>query len=125
VRLASVALLAFVIAIALASNGDRLLQHFGTVGLACIAFNLVSLAIGYAIPRVLGLPVPQATSISLEIGVHNAAVAIFVAVKVLDSEVASVPGALYGILMIATASIVVAYFRRRHARALAASVVHE
>ena len=120
VRLASMVLLAFVVTVALAHIGDALFKHFGAVGLACIAFNLVSLAIGYAIPRVIGLPVPQATSISLEIGVHNAAVAIFVALQVLDSEEASAPAALYGIVMIGTASIIVAWLRRRHARTLAA-----
>jgi len=120
VRIASVLLLTLVVAIALASAGSTLLQHFGAVGLACITFNLVSLAVGYAIPRVIGLPVPQATSISLEIGVHNAAVAIFVAMNVLNSEVASVPAALYGIVMIATASITVTWLRRKHSSAVAA-----
>ena len=122
VRIASVLLLAFVVAIALVNSGETMLQHIGTVGLACIALNLVSLAIGYAVPRILGLPVPQATSISLEIGIHNAAVAIFVAMKVLDSEVASVPAALYGIIMIATAGIAVTWFRRTHARTVAAVI---
>ena len=120
VRIASVLLLALVVAISLANSGETMLQHLGTVGLACIALNLVSLAIGYAVPRIIGLPVPQATSISLEIGIHNAAVAIFVAVKVLDSEVASMPAALYGIIMIATAGIAVSWFRRRHAHTVAA-----
>ena len=120
VRIASILLLALVVAISLASSGKTILQHLGTIGLACITLNLVSLAIGYAVPRILGLPVPQATSISLEIGIHNAAVAIFVAIKVLDSEVASVPAALYGLLMIATAGIAVAWFRRRHAHTVAA-----
>lgn len=120
VRAASVLLLALVVAISLANSGETMLQHFGTVGLACITLNLVSLAIGYAVPRLIGLPVAQATSISLEIGIHNAAVAIFVALKVLESEVASVPAALYGIIMLATAGIAVAWFRRRHARAVVA-----
>ena len=76
--------------------------------------------VGYAIPRFIGLPVPQATSISLEIGVHNAAVAIFVAMNVLNSEVASVTRGAYGIVMIATASIAVTWLRRKHASAVAA-----
>ncbi len=48
VRAASVLLLALVVAISLANSGETMLQHFGTVGLACITLNLVSLAIGYA-----------------------------------------------------------------------------
>jgi BASS family bile acid:Na+ symporter len=122
VRISSVLLLALVVGVALASSGDTLLLHFGVVGVACIAFNLVSLAVGYAVPRVIGLPAPQATSISLEIGVHNAAIAIFVAVKVLDSEVAAVPAALYGIVMIASASMAVVWFRHCHARTVATVV---
>jgi BASS family bile acid:Na+ symporter len=122
VRAASVLLLALVVAISLANSGEMMLQHFGTVGLACITLNLVSLAIGYAVPRLIGLPVAQATSISLEIGIHNAAVAIFVALKVLESEVASVPAALYGIIMLATAGIAVTWFRRRLARAVVAAL---
>jgi BASS family bile acid:Na+ symporter len=120
VRIASVLLLALVVAVSLVNSGETMLQHIGTVGLACITLNLVSLAIGYAVPRIIGLPVAQATSISLEIGIHNAAVAIFVSMKVLDSEVASVPAALYGVIMIATAGIAVTWFRRRHVHAVAA-----
>jgi bile acid:Na+ symporter, BASS family len=120
VRMASVLLLAVVVAISLASSGEKILPHLGSIGLACVTLNLVSLAIGYAVPRILGLPVPQATSISLEIGIHNAAVAIFVALKVLESEVASVPAAIYGLVMIATAGLAVTWFRRRHALTVAA-----
>jgi BASS family bile acid:Na+ symporter len=122
VRIASVLLVAIVVAITLASNGSVLLLHSGAVGLACVTFNLASLAIGYAVPRIIGLPARQATSISLEIGVHNAAVAIFIALSVLDSDVASVPAAVYGIVMIATASLAVAWLRRRHARAVAVAL---
>ena len=121
VRIASVLLLATVVAISLTASAETMLRHLGTIGLACITLNLVSLAIGYAVPRTLGLPVPQATSISLEIGIHNAAVAIYVAMKVLDSEVASMPAALYGIIMMATAGIAVTWFRRRRAHAVAAA----
>ena len=120
VRTASVLLLALVVTFSLANAGATLLQYFGAVGLACITFNLVSLAIGYSVPRAIGLPAPQATSISLEIGVHNAPIAIFVAMKALESEAASMPAALYGIVMIVTAGIAVTWLRHRRARAVAA-----
>ncbi len=119
VRVASILLLALVVAIALVNSGETLLLHLGTIGLACVTLNVVSLAIGYAVPRVLGLPEAQATSISLEIGIHNAAVAIYVALKVLESELASMPAALYGLIMIATASVAVAWFRRRRTHTVA------
>jgi hypothetical protein len=43
-------------------------------------------------------------------------------VKVLDSEVAAVPAALYGIVMIASASMAVVWFRHCHARTVATVV---
>jgi BASS family bile acid:Na+ symporter len=62
-----------------------------------------------------GLPVPQATSIAFEIGVHNAAIAIYVAAAVLESPPASVPPAVYGILQVLTAPVFVLLLRRRQA----------
>ena len=41
----------------------------------------------------------QAIASSMEIGVHNATLAIFVAVEVLDSTEISVPAAVYSIFM--------------------------
>jgi BASS family bile acid:Na+ symporter len=115
-RLASVLLLACVVALTIVTSRDTLAASFAAVGVACIVLNLVSMGIGYAIPRLAGLPVPQVISISFEVGVHNAAVAIFMAMQVLKEDAAAVPAALYGLVMIATASITVTWLRHRHAR---------
>jgi BASS family bile acid:Na+ symporter len=116
VRLASVLLLACVVALTIVTSHESLAASFAAVGVACIVLNLVSMGLGYAIPRLAGLPTPQVISISFEIGVHNAAVAIFMAMQVLNEDVAAVPAALYGLVMIATASIAVTWLRHRHAR---------
>lgn len=116
VRLASVLLLACVVALTIVTSHETLAASFAAVGVACIVLNLVSMGLGYAIPRLAGLPMPQVISISFEIGVHNAAVAIFMAMQVLNEDVAAVPAALYGLVMIATASIAVTWLRHRHAR---------
>ena len=116
VRLASVLLLACVVALTIVTSHETLAASFAAVGVACIVLNLVSMGLGYAIPRLAGLPTPQVISISFEIGVHNAAVAIFMAMQVLNEDVAAVPAALYGLVMIATASIAVTWLRHRHAR---------
>ena len=116
VRLASVLLLACVVALTIVTSRDTLAASFAAVGVACIVFNLVSMGLGYVIPRLAGLPMPQVISISFEVGVHNAAVAIFMAMQVLKEDAAAVPAALYGLVMIATASITVTWLRHRHAR---------
>jgi BASS family bile acid:Na+ symporter len=116
VRLASVLLLACVVELTIVTSRDTLAASFAAVGVACIVFNLVSMGLGYAIPRLAALPMPQVISISFEVGVHNAAVAIFMAMQVLKQDAAAVPAALYGLVMIATASITVTWLRHRHAR---------
>ena len=117
--MASILVLAGVVALSLVGSGEALARHFAVVGLACITFNLVSLAIGYSAARLAGLPVSQATAISFEIGVHNAAVAIYVAMQMPDGETASAPAALYGLTQILTATLLVTWLRHRRAVAAA------
>jgi BASS family bile acid:Na+ symporter len=111
----SVLLLIAVIVPSIMAASDLLLEHLAAVGLACLAFNLTSLTLGYLVPRLAGLPVTQATSIAFEIGVHNAAIAIYVAAVVLESPPATVPPAVYGILQVLIAPLFVLLMRRRHA----------
>jgi BASS family bile acid:Na+ symporter len=111
----SVLLLIAIIVPSIMAASDLLLEHLAAVGLACLAFNLASLTLGYLVPRLAGLPVAQATSIAFEIGVHNAAIAIYVAAVVLESPPATVPPAVYGILQVLIAPLFVLLMRRRHA----------
>jgi bile acid:Na+ symporter, BASS family len=115
VRVLSVLVLVAVIVPSIIASSDLLREHIAALGLACLAFNLVSLALGYLAPRLAGLPVAQATSIAFEIGVHNAAIAIYVAAAVLESQPATAPAAVYGIVQVLTAPLFVIFLRRRRA----------
>lgn len=112
VRVGSVLLLLVLIVVAFAGSGDVLAAHVGTVGLACLAFNLISMTAGYVVPRLARLPQRQATAISMEIGVHNTALALFVAMNVLDQSVIAVPAAIYSLIMFATAGLATWWLRR-------------
>jgi BASS family bile acid:Na+ symporter len=112
VRILALLLLALVIGVAIAGARSELLDHFAAVGLACLTFNLVSMCLGYLAPRALGLPQRQAISIAFEIGVHNSAIAIYIALSVLHDEAAAIPPSLYGLIQIATASLAVLALRR-------------
>jgi BASS family bile acid:Na+ symporter len=113
VRALSVLVLVAVLVPSVISASDLLREYLAAIGLACLAFNLVSLSLGYLAPRLAGLPVAQATAIAFEIGVHNAAIAIYIAAAVLESQPASVPAAVYGILQVLTAPVFVYALRRR------------
>lgn len=99
VRIASVVILVVVIAGAVASNWALLAENFAQLALITILFCLISLAIGFVVPRMLKVGRRQSVAISFEIGIHNATLAIVIAQSVLGSTELSLPAAVYGVLM--------------------------
>lgn len=99
VRIASVIILIVVIAGAVASNWALLAENFARLSLITIVFCLISLAIGFWVPRMLRIGRRQAIASSFEIGIHNATLAIVIAQSVLGSVELSLPAAVYGVLM--------------------------
>ena len=99
VRIISVIVLVVVIAGAVASNWALLVENFARLSLITIVFCLISLTIGYLVPRWLKVGRRQAIASSFEIGIHNATLAIVIAQTVLGSVELSLPAAVYGVLM--------------------------
>ncbi|MET7862749.1 bile acid:sodium symporter family protein [Micromonospora taraxaci] len=106
VRALSIVVLVTVISAVLYGERANLAGYFVSVGLAVLAFNIVSLAVGYAVPRLAGVEHRAATAAGFEIGIHNTAFAITVALSpgLLDSPEMAIPGAVYGIVMFFTAA---------------------
>lgn len=99
VRIASVVLLIVVIAGAIVANLDILLKNVGQLALITVLFCLISLAVGYLVPRAFRVDRRQAIASSFEIGIHNATLAIVIAQTVLGSLELSLPAAVYGVFM--------------------------
>lgn len=99
VRIASVVILIVVIAGAVASNWTLLVANFTQLALITVLFCVISLAIGFLVPRMLRVGKRQAIATSFEIGIHNATLAIVIAQSVLGSVELSLPAAVYGVLM--------------------------
>ncbi|MGC4861110.1 bile acid:sodium symporter family protein [Micromonospora sp. DT68] len=106
VRILSVVVLVAVIAGAVLGERENIADYFVSVGLAVLAFNLLSLAIGYGVPRLAGVDRRAATAAGFEIGIHNSTLAITIALSpaLLDSTQMAIPGAVYGIVMFFTAA---------------------
>ena len=104
-RLLAVVVLGLLIAAALAQSWQVLVAYLAAVGAACLLFNLASLGAGYLAPRALRLPHAQALAISLEIGIHNGTLAIYIALGVLANGTIAVPAAIYSVLMFFTAAV--------------------
>lgn len=113
IRVLSVLVLALLIVGAVVQSWQVLVTHLAAVGLACLLFNLASMGTGYAAPRALRLPQTQAIAISMEIGIHNGTLAIFIALNVLGNATMSVPAAVYSLLMFFTAAAFALWLNRR------------
>ena len=83
----------------LVDQREQVSGYFADVGLAAGIFCAISLVLGYLIPKAAGISADQAIASSMEIGVHNATLAIFVAVEVLEATEISIPAAVYSLFM--------------------------
>ncbi|MBX3195817.1 MAG: bile acid:sodium symporter family protein [Microbacteriaceae bacterium] len=99
VRIASMLILAVVIVGAVIANRDLFFAHVGELAAITVLFCALSLTIGFVVPRLFKVPRVQAVASAFEIGIHNATLAIVLAVTVLESEQMQLPGAVYGVLM--------------------------
>ena len=73
--------------------------------MAVVAFNLISLLAGYYVSRAMGLDQPLSTAIGFEIGVHNSALAMYIALNVLNNVQLALPAGIYSFSMLITAAL--------------------
>ena len=107
---------------AMAKEWSTLTSTFADVGVAVVAFNLVSLLMGYFLSRSAGLDKAMATAISFEIGIHNSTLAIFIALAVLNNFQLALPAAIYSVSMYITATLFGLLVLRRPERAAQAAL---
>lgn len=105
VRIGSAVILAILVLGILLDQRENVGDYLADVGLIAALFCAISLVVGYYVPRAAGVTGPQAIASSMEVGVHNATLAIFVAVEVLDEVEVSVPAAVYSLIMFVFAAL--------------------
>jgi BASS family bile acid:Na+ symporter len=105
VKIASALILIIIIVSVTIREKRVLMDYAGELGVPILLFNILSMAIGYFIPRWVSIEKKQAIAIGMEIGIHNGTLAIYIALSVLGNSVMSVPPAIYSILMFFTAAI--------------------
>lgn len=113
-KLFSVLVLTILIFAAIYIERAKLLDSIIAVGAACVLFNVVSMLTGYLAPLALKLPERQAIAITMEIGIHNTALAIYVALNVLNNPAASLVPGIYTLSMYLTATLFAVYVSRRN-----------
>lgn len=100
VKLLATLFLAVVVMFALVSQWGLLAVWGPTVGAVALIFNLISLAVGYWVPRMLYVERSQAIALSMSISLHNAALVITLAMSeyMLNNPEMAIPPATYGLI---------------------------
>lgn len=98
-RMLSILFLTAIFIYALIRERSNLVLYFVDVGIAVGLFCFCSMFIGYLIPHLSGLTERQARACTFEIGIHNTAIAITIALSVLSSTTIAIPAGVYSIFM--------------------------
>jgi BASS family bile acid:Na+ symporter len=104
VKVLSALFLVLVIAGVVYQERENVVAYFKMVGLPALLFNLLSMGIGFYLPRLLKLEKRQAISIGMEIGIHNGTLDIYIALSVIGNSVVSISPAIYSLIMFFTAA---------------------
>lgn len=114
VRIASVVVLVTVIGVALFQERANVVGYLRQVGALAIILSVLGLAIGYTVPRLAKVSRKQAIASSFEVGIHNAALAITIALAptLLNDSRMAIPAAVYGVVMFLPAGVFCYYLTR-------------
>ncbi len=91
---------------------DRIVSFITRAGLVAFILNITMIFIGYFIAKFLVSGLEQRKCISLECGLQNGTLAVFVATQLFDDIVFMVPTAAYALIMFVTSIIFVLVVRK-------------
>ena len=91
---------------------DRIISFITRAGLISLLLNLTMIFLGYYIAKTFASGIPQRKCISLECGLQNGTLAVFVATQLFDDIVFMVPTAAYALIMFVTSIIFVLFVRK-------------
>ena len=91
---------------------DRIMSYLTQAGLVALTLNLTMIFLGYYIAKIFASGVSQRKCISLECGLQNGTLAVFVATQLFDDIIFMVPTAAYALIMFVTSIIFVLFVRK-------------
>jgi BASS family bile acid:Na+ symporter len=116
-KIAAILFMVATIAVAVFQERENIGSYLQQIGAIALVFCVISLSVGYAIPRVLRVERRQAIASSMEVGIHNSTLAIAIALSpsLLNNPQMAVPAAVYGLLMFLPAGAFAFWISRRKA----------
>ena len=90
----------------------EIMSYIKTAGLISIILNMTMIIIGFYVAKFLVSGIAQRKSISLECGLQNGTLAVYVAMQLFDQKVYLVPSAAYVLIMFVTSIFFVLLVRK-------------
>ena len=91
---------------------DRIMSYLTQAGLIALTLNLTMIFLGYYIAKIFASGVSQRKCISLECGLQNGTLAVFVATQLFDDIIFMVPTAAYALIMFVSSIVFVLFVRK-------------
>ena len=93
---------------------DNIVMFLTSAGQVALVLNILMMIIGFYVAKFLASGIAQRRCISLECGLQNGTLAIFVGTQLFDNMVYMVPTAAYALIMMITSIIFVLILKRQN-----------
>ena len=103
----SIVLFILVLLGAIAAERENVISYFAQAGLITLVLNVIMMVVAYYIAKLLASGTKQKKCITIECGLQNGTLAIFVATSIFGGGMYVIPAATYSLIMFATSLIFV------------------
>ena len=108
----SIFLFVIVLLGAILAEKDNVVSYFVDAGLITLVLNVVMMIIAFYVAQLFGTGIAQKKCISIECGLQNGTLAIFVGTTLFGGGTFIIPAATYSLIMFATSLIFVFFLRK-------------
>ena len=112
-KMLSTILFVLVLIGAILAERENLFKYFAQTGLVVLVLNILMMVIAFYWAKTFGMGSAQQKAISLECGLQNGTLAIFVGISVFGGGLYIIPAATYSVIMYLTSLIFIYFIRNR------------
>ena len=109
----SIVLFVLVLLGAIIAERENVIDYFAQAGLITLTLNIIMMLVAYYVAQLLASGTEQKKCITIECGLQNGTLAIFVATSIFDGGIYVIPAATYSLIMFATSLIFVYLVRKQ------------
>ena len=99
---------------AILAERENVVSYFAQAGLITLILNILMMIVAFYLAQVFGTGIAQKRCISIECGLQNGTLAIFVANSFFGGGVVVIPAATYSLIMFATSLIFIFFLRKKN-----------